>query len=364
MKNPLLYTIYGHDPLKMTLRLLKEMDPVASLDKKTRIAVKPNLVTATPASHGATTHPEIVEGVLIYLQDRGFHDIRIMEGSWVGDSTRDAFAVCGYEQLSRKYRVPLVDLKADDTVTKKIHGQKIHLCRTMETVDYLINVPLVKGHCQTRITCALKNLKGVIPDSEKRRFHTLGLHRPIALLNALVPQHLIIADAVCPDPGFEEGGNPRTMNRIVAGQDPVAIDCYAAGILGRSPDEVPYIAMAAELGVGRLMQPDDPVVALGGLPDTDDAFEKIEFGKTVVLPEFAHEMDACSACKGHLTRAVLALHKEKYPVNPDAIAIGQGHSSSSGEAGQIGIGDCTGGFECHLPGCPPSMEEILAFLKK
>ena len=35
-----------------------------------------------------------------------------------------------------------------------------------ETVDFLINVPVMKGHCQTKITCALKNMKGLIPNSE------------------------------------------------------------------------------------------------------------------------------------------------------------------------------------------------------
>ena len=34
------------------------------------------------------------------------------------------------------------------------------------------------------MTCALKNLKGCLPDREKRRFHALGLTKPIAALGA------------------------------------------------------------------------------------------------------------------------------------------------------------------------------------
>ena len=26
-------------------------------------------------------------------------------------------------------------------------------------LDFMINVPVMKGHCQTKITCALKNMK-------------------------------------------------------------------------------------------------------------------------------------------------------------------------------------------------------------
>ena len=44
---------------------------------------------------------------------------------------------------------------------------------------------LLKDHCQAAVTCALKNHKGVIPNSEKRRFYTLGLHKPTAHLNPI-----------------------------------------------------------------------------------------------------------------------------------------------------------------------------------
>ena len=38
----------------------------------------------------------------------------------------------------------------------------------------------------------------------------MGLHKPIAILNKIIKQHLIIADGICPDPYFEEGGRPKT----------------------------------------------------------------------------------------------------------------------------------------------------------
>ena len=65
-------------------------------------------------------------------------------------------------------------------------GETLQICSCVRDWDYLINVPVLKGHCQTNITCALKNLKGLIPNSEKRRFHTMGLHRPISLLITVI----------------------------------------------------------------------------------------------------------------------------------------------------------------------------------
>jgi len=119
--------------------------------------------------------------------------------------------------------------------------------QTLE-VDYLINMPVLKAHCQTKLTCALKNLKGCIPDSEKRRFHTLGLHKPIACLGAAVRADLTIVDAIVGDLTFEEGGTPVQMNRIIAGKDPVLIDAYAAQLIGYEKDDIAYISMAEKLG--------------------------------------------------------------------------------------------------------------------
>lgn len=41
-------------------------------------------------------------------------------------------------------------------------GMKINVCDTVMKVDYLINMPVLKGHCQTNMTCALKNMKGCL----------------------------------------------------------------------------------------------------------------------------------------------------------------------------------------------------------
>lgn len=41
-------------------------------DREKVIGIKPNLVAPVPAEDGGTTHPEVVEGLLQYLQEHGF----------------------------------------------------------------------------------------------------------------------------------------------------------------------------------------------------------------------------------------------------------------------------------------------------
>ncbi|NLL96484.1 MAG: DUF362 domain-containing protein, partial [Clostridiaceae bacterium] len=226
-------------------------------------------------------------------------------------------------------------------------------------IDYLINVPLIKGHCQTGITCALKNLKGLIPDSEKRRFHTMGLHKPIAWLNAIIKQDLIIADGICPDPYFEEGGRPTSLNRILLGFDPVLMDCYAAQVLGYKPDEVKYIKLAQNEGIGSPLSDDSEIVNI---------YESIQPDETRIIQKdkkylrIVDEADACSACYSNLVSALEKLNTsgitEKFA---DQICIGQAYR---GYKGVIGIGNCTSCFERYLPGCPPQTEDIIRFLQE
>ncbi|MDR0221295.1 MAG: DUF362 domain-containing protein, partial [Lachnospiraceae bacterium] len=200
---------YGNQLAKNTCEALKASDIAAYLKPSYSVAIKPNLVVSRPASEGATTHPEIVEGIIVFLREYGVKDICLMESSWTGDSTKRAYVACGYEYLRDKYQVLLIDLK-DDATTALSHdsGYKINICKKALATDFLINVPVLKAHCQTRMTCNLKNLKGCLPDGEKRRFHSLGLHKPIAALNALVKTGYCVVDGICGDLSFEEGGTP------------------------------------------------------------------------------------------------------------------------------------------------------------
>ena len=66
-KNEIL-KIYGTAYEEMTYELLARAD-LASLigDRNMRIGIKPNLVCPSPADFGATTHPQVVEGIIRYV---------------------------------------------------------------------------------------------------------------------------------------------------------------------------------------------------------------------------------------------------------------------------------------------------------
>ncbi len=370
-----IWKIYGTAFREMTLKLLKETDLEALIRGKTgagtdpgsiRIGIKPNLVCPTPSSFGATTHTEILEGIIEYLQGRGYSDIVIAEGSWVGDRTSEAYEYCGYRSLCEKYGVPFVDAQKEKSHEVDAAGMKLNITDIADTFDFLINVPVLKGHCQTRVTCALKNMKGLLPNTEKRRFHQMGLHKPIAHLSTVLKPDFIVVDHICGDYDFEEGGNPVVRNCIMAALDPVLTDSYACRIIGYTADDVPYIRLAEQLGTGTADLDALEIVHLGGSREESTGVyeddERPREHKVLSVKYAVDEADSCSACYANLVPALMQLEEEGLLEKlPEKIAIGQGHQ---GRRGTLGIGRCTKDYDFCVMGCPPDTEKIYGELKK
>lgn len=359
MKNNEIYQIFGTDYKNMTKQLLKESDLITLIpDRNCRIGIKPNLVAPSHPSEGATTHPEIAAGIIEYLIEYGCTQIILVEGSWVGDRTEESAAVCGYDKLAEVYKVPFWDTQKDGSSSRDCGGMELEICDIAAEIDFLINVPVMKGHCQTKITCALKNLKGLLPNKEKRRFHALGLHKPIAHLNLGLRQDFVVVDNICGDWDFEDGGNPVIMNRIAAAADPVLCDAWVCREMGYEPEEVPYIMMAEALGVGSA---DLSRLIIHSCNSPEVMLQRPRIRKVVEVQDAVEEVESCSACYGYLIPALDRLRQEGLLDKlGEKISIGQGFR---GKAGVLGVGSCTGQFDCSLSGCPPMPDEIYDFLK-
>ena len=379
-KNELI-VFYGTEYIDMTMAVLEQADLKSLIpSKKSRIGIKINLVSESSPDYGATTHTEVVEGLIRYLKGNGFQDLRVMEGSWVGSRTKDVFQIAGFDRLCERCGVPFYDMQKEKSHTVKSAGMELEICNMVDNIDFLINVPVLKGHCQTRMTCALKNMKGLIPNSEKRKFHRMGLHRPIGHLAAAIRQDFILVDSICGDLMYEDGGNPVTQNRIIAALDPVLVDTWACGIVGVEPEDVPYIGIACKLGVGSMdlknariltyrkagKKEDWMLVPSESSKDTRDPGQAAlqagkGFRRVLELSDRADALDSCSACYGSLIPALGRLDQEGLLDSlKEKICIGQGYQGKSGE---LGIGRCTAQFKNTLKGCPPSQEEMYRFLK-
>ena len=345
-----IWQVYGTDAHRMTKRLLEACDAFSLVPKGGSVALKPNLVLTSDPEAGAVTHPGVLSGCIEYFQAHGVQDISVIESSWIGDATMRAMRAAGYDEVCRSYGVAFYDLKRDKTRAVQTAVGSIQICARALDADLLVDLPVLKGHCQTRMTCALKNLKGCIPDGEKRRFHAMGLTEPIAALGAALRPGLTVVDSICGDLNFEEGGTPVRTNRMYAGTDAVQLDAYGRLLMGLSPDEVPYIELAEAYGAGSAHWSPEDLVLLN--EPTDAKAYPRPTGQVARLTRGVREDQACSACYAALVRALYATGG---PSCKD-VYIGQGWRGKQMDG--LGIGRCCSGATTCVMGCPPLAADI------
>ncbi len=343
---------FGSDYFEMTRALLARFNLASRLNRDAKVLLKPNLVLDLSPREGATTHGEIVAGIASYLQENGIKNITVAEGSWVGADTKKSLAACGYNEILQQYDLRFVDLKKDKTISIETPYRSIEVCRTVTEADYIINLPVLKGHCQTVMTCAIKNLKGCIPDHEKRRFHSEGLFKPIAALGYAITPNLNIVDNICGDLNFEEGGNPVQTDRIFLCEDPVLTDRYGCELMGLNYMQVKYLPLAVEYGLGsaefspadieRLSEPKRSDMLVG---------KKSDFSR---LLSNVSEDGACSACFAAVVRALYQKRSTK------KICVGQGFRGKIPDG--LGVGNCCALAQRSVMGCPPTATDILEML--
>ena len=347
-----IFNIFGSNAHEMTKKLLDSSEAFKLVQPAQSIALKPNLVVAGTPENGATTHAGVLSGCIEYFLEHDIKNISVIEGSWVGDETIRAMKKAGYDKVCEKYKVPFYDLKKDKVKSIDTPIGKIDVCERALNADLLVNLPVLKGHCQTIMTCALKNLKGCLPDREKRRFHSLGLTKPIAALGAVLKTGLIIVDSICGDLNFEEGGNPVQTHRMYLGTDPVTIDAFGCKLMGLDINDVKYIKLSEKFGAGNSDLGENDIVNLNA---PEDAGEYPRPSGTVAgLIRNVHENSACSACYASLVRALYVNSKGRR----ENIYIGQGWKNAKIPDGALGIGNCCKNASRNVKGCPPSAKDI------
>ncbi len=229
---------------------LANFEDIIKHEKK--IILKPNLTIAK--AFPVTTDPMFVEQIIKYIRKHNEKaEIVIAEGSG-GCETKECFKKLGYEQLSEKYHVPLIDLNEAETIKK--HSKKfkkyVYIEYPKVLLDgFLISLPVLKGHVTAKATISLKNMLGCFPARHYGGNWKVGMHKwPIEysihdILVCKMPDYAI-CDASIALLEHEINGYPKEMNLLLAG-NPLEVDKKGALLLGYDWKRVPHLALADEL---------------------------------------------------------------------------------------------------------------------
>jgi uncharacterized protein (DUF362 family) len=242
------HIVYIHNSIRPSIGKISEIMEACnffqSFDGGKRVFVKPNLFCPEASNTGATVNLDLLRFVVRLLVDRGF-EVTIGE---VGAHQYNAcfFKDIGIYELAEEEGAKFFDLNQCERVPMKLWGDHVfYLPKLVLDTDFLVNVPKLKTHAATRVSLAMKNLYGLLPDKEKWKGHALGLDETIVALNKLFPSSLVIVDGITAMEGFGPTmGLAKKTNLVIGASNALVNDIVCCKILGVNPLEVEHIRIA------------------------------------------------------------------------------------------------------------------------
>lgn len=384
-------------PLESVRRALDKAGALTGLRSGDRVFVKPNIVfwstSATFPKWGVITTSRVVADTVAVLKEAGAGDIVIGEGTVrmdpkSKDVLKQAYWTLGYEKLSRRYGVRLVDVMERPFETRDLgDGVVLKFSADALAADRVITLPVLKTHAQTVVSLGIKNLKGLIDMDSRKRCHSADperdLHFQVSKLADPLPPVVALIDGIYSNergPGFD--GTIRRTNLLVASADVFSADCVGARLLGYGPDEVPHLVHAA---TARNRPTDLSDIAVTG-EDVDSAARRHEYDfpynddETLPLPMAnmgiqgiayrKYDLSMCTYCSAYtgaiLMAVAMAWKGEKW--GDVEVLTGKSMTPTPGRARTILLGKCQyqankdhPAIQEMLPvkSCPPKPAQII-----
>lgn len=227
------------------------------------VVLKPNMGWDVIPENAANTNPLLVKRIIehcfragaktVYVFDNSCDDwVKSYKNSGIEKIAKDAGAIVvpgNTESYYQQISIP----KGKSLTSAKIH-EKI-----LES-DVFINVPILKNHSSTKVTASMKNMMGVIWD--RGAWHKNNLHQSIADFASYEKKPVLnIVD--CYNVMMRNGPRGVSKDDLVFMQsqllstDWVQADAAAAKMMGIEPEQIDYIKIAHQMGLGSMIM--DPL---------------------------------------------------------------------------------------------------------
>lgn len=245
----------AHEPSGVQIAVKKALDGInwQSLLRGKKVFVKVNLISSEFVP-GQCTSPLVLDGLFRELA-KNHYEITFGDADLAAShQCNKAAKVWGHLKLAEKYGARFQNLSEDATVKAQIKGKvfkELDVSKTVLDADSIISVPILKTHCLTGLTCALKLYWGVVP-RVRHQYH-LVVNDAIADINTLVRPKVaftLVDGTIGMEGNAPRTGTPKLCDLILASEDPVAVDAVAARYMGF--DLPQHVQTAAERGLGSL----------------------------------------------------------------------------------------------------------------
>jgi uncharacterized protein (DUF362 family) len=248
--------IRGTDRAVMVERGVKALGGMEAFIKKgDRVLIKVNAAFATPASLGATTHPETLAAVAGLCFKAGAAQVRVTDNPI--NNPDSCFEITGIAAAALATGARIIAPRAALFAPVSLPGGKLLqnwpvMAGAFPGVTKVIVVSPVKDHQRAGASMTLKNFYGFL-GGRRNVFHQ-DINGIITELSRLLKPTLCVLDGtVSMMTNGPTGGSLSDLKdtgTMVVATDPVAADALGVELLGRTLSDVPYILMAEKAGAG------------------------------------------------------------------------------------------------------------------
>lgn len=251
---PRLAIAHGREVEKMARATIDKLGGMSRfINPGEKVLIKPNAGWDRQPEQAANTNPELIYAVVRLCLEAKASEVWVTDVS-INDSYR-CFARSGIESAVNKAGGKVKYTTENDFVLTDLKGQALGVwpvCRFYHQADKVINIPVIKHHSLSKCTIAMKNWYGVL-GGKRNRLHQ-EINTSIADLASAIRPTLTIVDAtrVLKRNG-PTGGNLSDVsleNTIAAGLDEVALDSYSLRFLDLKAEDVPFIKISEQRGLG------------------------------------------------------------------------------------------------------------------
>ncbi len=219
------------------------------------VAVKPNIGWDRMPIHAANTNPRVVAEVVKLAFDAGAKQVIVTDSSC--NEPNRCFQKSGIWRATYALGATVILPSAHRFRELRMKGDVLDLWPVytpLVNADKVINVPVAKHHNLSKYTGAMKNWYGLLGGRRNRLHQYIDVS--IADLATFMRPTLTIVDAtrVLLRNG-PQGGNiddARDMHQVIASLDQVAADAYGCGLIGEKPENVKYLKLGHERGIGNM----------------------------------------------------------------------------------------------------------------
>lgn len=327
------------------------------------VLIKPNLVDPVSYSSGKISNPYLVEAIVKYCRKHRARRVIIGEGPSYYRSREklvDSFTKTGMKEVAERAGGEWAIF--DDFSFRSFRGISPFTPSHFQVTEFvfkcekIINVPVMKTHFLTKVTLAMKNLKGCLKREDKPRFHS-NLARAVVELNKIVRPTLNIVDGTT-----LKGSSPL----IVTGKDIVAVDSVASSLMGFNPCQIETVKLGFEAGLGEMSL--DRIDILGDdLKDLKMNFELPRDEMKRIFPDLSLAIEgACCGCIIPILSSLFRIKEKGGTLQGPLTVVAGKEDRVTEDKNTICIGDCAKSSDLprDLKGCPPDRAEIMRILER